>query len=420
MPLQLSPSSSAGNAPSTLRTLGSNQVGMREFNERVVLQAIRLHGSLPKADLARLTKLSTQTVSVIIDRLLEEGLVRRLESRRGKVGQPSRPIALHPDAAFAIGVQIGRRSLDVLLIDFEGTPRWRASTGYATPEVEPVFAAIGAQLARVHGFLGEAGARRLTGVGLAAPLAFGGWQQLLRMPARAADAWTRTDMRERLQALTTLPVEFAKDTAAACVAELVAGRGRSMRNYLYVFIDTLVGGGLVIDSQPHGGLYGNAGAIASMPLGLAGGADPAPGQGGQGRQLLEEASLVTLEKMLAEAGLPEIAFTDERALQAPWAAVTRRWIERAANAIAYAGCSAACLLDLDGIIVDGVLDRTLLAELLEATRAALGRYSWQGVMRPQLHAGETGAEAKVMGAAYLPLHANFAPVHGLFLKSGRP
>jgi predicted NBD/HSP70 family sugar kinase len=244
------------------------------------------------------------------------------------------------------------------------------------------------------------------------------------MPARDADAWTRTDMRERLQAMTPLPVEFAKDTAAACVAELVAGRGRSMRNYLYVFIDTLVGGGLVIDSQPHGGLYGNAGAVASMPLGLAGGANPGSGQGGQGRggqisQLLEEASLVTLELMLAEAGLPELAFTDERVLQAPWAGVTRRWIERAANAIAYAACSAACLLDLDGVIVDGALDRALLAELLEAARAALGRYSWQGVMRPRLHAGETGPEAKVMGAAYLPLHANFAPAHDLFLKSGQ-
>jgi predicted NBD/HSP70 family sugar kinase len=418
MPLQLPPSSSAGAAsPATssasMRTLGSNQIGMREFNERVVLQAIRLHGSLPKADLARLTKLSTQTVSVIIDRLLDEGFVHRLESRRGKVGQPSRPIALHPDAAFSIGVQVGRRSLDVLLMDFVGVARWRASVDYATPQVEPVFAAIREQLGRIDAFLGEAGARRLTGVGLAAPLAFGGWQQQLGMAARDADAWTRTDLRERLQAITPLPAEFAKDTAAACVAELVAGRGRGLPNYLYVFIDTLIGGGIVINSQPHGGLYGNAGAIASMPLGLRAGA-------GQPSQLLGEASLISLEQMLAAAGLPEISFTDERVLHAPWGAITRAWIERAANAIAYAACSTACVLDLDGVIVDGAISRALLAELLERARAALEGYSWQGVMRPRLDAGEIGPEAKVAGAAYLPLHANFAPAHDLFLKSGRP
>src|SRR5690606_41515024 len=48
--------------------------------------------SMPKADLARLTNLSTQTISLIINRLLEEGLVSKRAPVRGKVGQPSVPI----------------------------------------------------------------------------------------------------------------------------------------------------------------------------------------------------------------------------------------------------------------------------------------------------------------------------------------
>ena len=44
----------AGDAP-RLRQRGSNQIGMRQFNDRVVLQALRVHGSMPKAELARLT-----------------------------------------------------------------------------------------------------------------------------------------------------------------------------------------------------------------------------------------------------------------------------------------------------------------------------------------------------------------------------
>lgn len=385
---------------------------MREYNERVLLQAIRLHGSLPKADLARLTHLSTQSVSVIVDRLLEEGMVMRLASQRGKVGQPSRPIALCPDAAFSIGVRLGRRGLDVLLLDFAGQPRWQSSTPYAAPEVDGVFGLIGLQLERIQAFLGEAHMGRLAGIGLAAPLMFGGWQKLLGISPRSADAWTRVDMRERLQAMTPLPVEFAKDTAAACVAELVAGRGRSLQNYLYIFVDVLLGGGLVIDSQPHGGRYGNAGAVGSMPLGLAG------GRAGAG-QLLQEASLVTLENMMHEAGLAPVAFTDARVLQGPWAEVTRRWIARAADAIAFAIGGATCVLDLDGVIVDGAVARPLLEALLGEVRAAMARYDWQGAMRPQVLAGEIGADAKVVGAAYLPLHSGFAPAHDLFLKSAR-
>jgi predicted NBD/HSP70 family sugar kinase len=49
-----------------------------------------------------------------------------------------------------------------------------------------------------------------------------------------------------VQSFTEVPVSFAKDTSAACVAELVAGRGRDIKSFLYLFVDTFVGGGLVI------------------------------------------------------------------------------------------------------------------------------------------------------------------------------
>lgn len=394
--------------PAPPRTLGSNQIGMREFNERVVLQAIRVHGSLPKADLARLTNLSTQTVSVIINRLLEEGLVHKLDSLRGKVGQPSQPIALAPGGAYAVGIQIGRRSVDVLLLDFAGATRYRASIAYGTPSVDAVFAEIGTQLEKIAQLLGP-DLPRLSGIGLAAPLMFGGWQQLVHMSPQDADAWTRTSMRERLQALTRLPVQFAKDTAAACVAELVAGRGREMNNYLYLFVDTLIGGALVIDGQPHRGVYGNAGAVGSIPLAVAQGQMRPP-------QLLGVASLVTLEEMYGAARLDVPGMTDGRVLQAPWLAVTECWLVDAAGAIAFAVNGAACLLDLDGVIVDGAMHPDLLVRLLDATRTAMGRYSWEGVMRPAVHQGAIGVDAKVVGAAYLPLHASFAPAHDLLLK----
>ena len=74
----------AENPASHLRPRGSNHAGMREFNERVVLQAIRLHGSPPKAQIARLTRLTPQTVQIIIARLEADQLVRRLEPQIGR------------------------------------------------------------------------------------------------------------------------------------------------------------------------------------------------------------------------------------------------------------------------------------------------------------------------------------------------
>lgn len=393
-----------------LRPRGSNQIGMSQFNERVVLQAVRLHGSMPKADLARLTNLSTQTVSLIINRLLEEGLVRKLAPVRGKVGQPSVPIVLNPDGAFSIGIKIGRRSLDMLLVDFVGATRARFSLSYPFPEPDTVFGQIAAQLEKMYLQLGPL-LPRLCGIGVAAPLVMGGWHTLLDMTPGQAARWNHIDIGQRVQALTKLPVEFAKDTAAACTAELVAGRGRSIPNFLYVYIDTFIGGGLVINSHLHGGLHGNAGALGSVPLGLA-----AAGARGAPEQLLSAASLFNLEQLFSLAGLDPAAAHDGRALQAPFATHTGVWLDDAARAIALAITSATCLLDLEGVIVDGSFDRGLLEQLLAQVESALGCYSWEGVARPQVLAGTIGSDARAIGGAFLPLYAHFAPDRDLFLK----
>ena len=141
-----------------LRPRGSNHVGMRQFNERVVLQAIRLHGSLPKAEIARLTHLTAQTVQIIIARLEADGLVRKLEPVRGKVGQPSVPMALNPEGAFSIGIKIGRRSMDMLLVDFGGQVRDTMAIGADDPASRAVWVKVGladGRGCRVDAGLGE-------------------------------------------------------------------------------------------------------------------------------------------------------------------------------------------------------------------------------------------------------------------------
>lgn len=404
-------------AEAQLRPRGSNQVGMRQFNERVVLQAIRLHGSCPKAEIARLTQLTPQTVQLIIARLEADDLVRKLAPVRGKIGQPSIPMALNPDGAFSIGVKIGRRSMDMLLVDFTGQVRERLTLAYPYPDPDTLFPEIGARLRQLHKSLRPALRERLHGIGVAAPLSLGAWSELLGIAPETARKWNGIDIRERIARLSAtgdLPVEFVKDTAAATVAELVAGRGRSMRSFLYVFIDTFIGGGLVLDSHLFGGVSGNAGAMGSLPTGLGRGGAKPPGQ------LLDIASLWNLEALYARAGADVNGWSDARALADPWLPATRAWLEQACPAIALAINNAACLLDLQGVIIDGSFGRELLGALLPETERALDHYSWEGVARPQVLAGTIGSDARAIGGALLPLYANFAPDRDLFLKIDKP
>jgi predicted NBD/HSP70 family sugar kinase len=399
------------NAPVHTLPRGSSQGGVRQYNERVVLEAVRLHGALPAADIARQTQLTAQTVSMIAKRLLDDGLLTKGQPQRGKVGQPCVPLSLNPDGAFAIGIKVGRRSLDTLLVDFTGARRQRYTLDYRHADPDEVLTEIAQRFKDIRRKLSVEQRDRVQGVGIAAPLSMGGWQQLLGVPASSAEKWQRIDLAAEVAARTELPVTLIKDTAAACVAELVAGRGRGIKSFLYVFVDTFIGGGLVLDGHLRAGLSGNAGAIGSLPLWLAKSERDNPPA-----QLLSAASLFNLEQFYSAAGVDVTAASDERALQTPWRSHTARWLAQASAAIAQAINCAACLLDLEGVILDGSFARELQAALIDETESALKRYSWEGVARPQLVAGSIGSDARALGGALLPLYANFTPDRELFLK----
>jgi predicted NBD/HSP70 family sugar kinase len=391
-------------------------VGLRQFNERVVLQTLRTHGPNPKAELARLTGLTAQTIGLITARLDEDGLLLKQAPVRGKVGQPSVPLALNPDGAFAIGIKVGRRNTDWLLVDFTGQVRQRLQITYAYPEVPMLLPALRTNLNALLDGLGQGPGslrERVVGVGVAAPFHMGGWHRMLGLSDAQADAWTHLNLAAEVQAMTDLPVSFARDTLAATVAELLQGRGRELANFLYLFIDTFVGGGLVLNSHIHKGLHGNAGAVASLPLHTA-----HPSGTGTVPQLLAQASVWMLEQHYLAQGLETTAAYDVRALQAPWLPHTQDWLAECALALAHAIVSGTALLDMDAVVVDGSIATPLLQALLERTRQALAQYDWQGLFEPPpLLLGQMGPDARALGGALLPLHASFAADRDVFLKA---
>lgn len=399
----------SAHPPPLLRPRGSNHVGMRQFNERVVLQAIRLNGSLPKADLARLTRLTAQTIGLITGRLEEDELLIRHAPVRGRIGQPSVPLALNPDGAFSMGLKIGRRSAEWLLVDFTGQVRQRQTLDYDFPDARTLLPIIGARMSAMREALGPL-STRLVGVGVAAPFQMGGWHRMLGLSEAKSTEWNKIDLGAQVQTMTEVPVNFVKDTAAACVAELVSGRGRDLKSFLYLFVDTFVGGGLVINSHLHLGIHGNAGAVASMPSKLANAQDKAPAQ------LIGQASLWELEQRFHAQGLDASAAYDERALSAPFEAETTAWVAHAATALAHCVISGTAFLDIEAVVMDGSMCRALLDRVIAHTNQALTRYNWEGLWPATVVAGSVGPDAGALGGALLPLHANFAPDQDLFLK----
>ena len=138
--------------------------GFALYNERLLLSLVRRFGPLSKIEVARLTGLSVQSTSAIMNRLQADGLLKREAPLRGRVGQPTVPMSLDPDGAYSFGLKIGRRSCDLVLVDFRGVIRDRARRTYAFPTPDSVLDFVRSSLPGLTRSLSAAQSERIAGL----------------------------------------------------------------------------------------------------------------------------------------------------------------------------------------------------------------------------------------------------------------
>jgi predicted NBD/HSP70 family sugar kinase len=377
---------------------GTTQAGVRLYNERLILSLVRLHGQLPKAEMARLTGLSAQTVSVIVRQLEGDGLLRRQTPRRGKVGQPLVPFELDPEGAFSIGLKVGRRSGDLMLLDLAGQVRHTIHRPYAFPSPAELVAFLTAGVEELIVGLSDRQRERISGIGIAAPFELWNWADEVGAPHDVLMAWREFDLQAEIARLFPWPVHFCNDASAACAAELLFGRGRELSDFAYFYLGYFIGGGVVLNGNLYLGRRGNAGALASFPITSA---------EGRPEQLVHGTSLAALERDIArDGGDPELLWRD----LANWAGAgpaLERWMERAAAEVATASAGVMAVLDCTAIIIDGAVPLAVRSRFVAAVQKALQSVDRQGLAEFPVLEGTIGADARALGAASLPLFDNF-------------
>ncbi|CDI06979.1 ROK family transcriptional regulator [Agrobacterium pusense] len=390
----------AQQAPPTTMDMsgGANQIGVRAYNERLVLSLVRRHGGLSKAEIARLCGLSAQTVSVIMRSLEKDGLLIRGERLRGRVGQPSTPMRLNPDAVFSFGVKIGRRSVDLVLMDFVGHIRLKLRRTYPYPLPEWILPFVIEGMAELESKLSPAERQKIAGVGIAAPFELWNWAQEVGAPQIEMERWRDVDIRAGIAENVSYPVFLQNDATSACGAELVFGAGQNYTDFLYVFIGSFIGGGVVLNSALFSGKTGTAGAIGPLPV---------QGEDGNTVQLLKIASIFVLENMLRERGIDPrpLWFSPDEWID--FGEPLESWIGKTAAALAQAVIAAASIIDFSSVIIDGGFPDWVRTRIVAATREALKRHDLQGVTLPEIVAGAVGSQARAIGGASLPLFSRY-------------
>ena len=228
-----------------------------------VLALLARRGPLSRGQIADLLDLSPATITQGTRRLLAEGLLVQEAPRPSPGGgRPSIPLALVPESAHTIGVQVAHEHVTGVTSRLDGTVvhSFRHAFDPAAPDaVETLITLIRTEIDEV-----ERRGLPLSGVGVAVPGIVEPVTGTLSMSVRLG--WTGLPLAARLRSALGVPVFVDNDISAVTAAERLYGPGADEADFLLAAIGQGIGLGMVLDGAPYRGAAGAAGEFGHMPV----------------------------------------------------------------------------------------------------------------------------------------------------------
>jgi predicted NBD/HSP70 family sugar kinase len=359
------------------------------MNEQLLLDHIRSAGEISRADLARSSSLSKNTVSLALANLERAGLVRATGVRTGAPGPAALLYEVHPEAGFVLGLDVGKQFLRGAISDFSGrirardSLRTRASSGPARV----------AELVRLaESLYAEAGigASDITQTVLGSPGVHDPRRDALRL-AGGLTGWDRPQVLTELRGAFGDSLMIENDVDAAALAERAHGHGRDVDSFAFVWIGTGIGMGLVLNGRLHRGVHGAAGEIGYLPL-----------DGGAGNDIRDARKRGSLEAAASAAGIVRAArgagMRGSLTARQVFAAASEgdkaaaEVVAEEAVLVARAVCAVITVVDPELIVLGGGIGQA--AGFVEAVEHELRRLA---PVLPELRVSALGVDAVVDG-----------------------
>jgi len=386
---------------------GSNQGSLKQYNENTIIGLLRQQGPLSKAEIARITHLTPQTVSLIFKRFIKNNVVIQEDYIYGKMGQPSAPFSLNPAAAFSIGISIGRHQLDISLIDFKCKILKQYSLRYDYPDVPVVLKKIAQSLKKIFDYLSSDQQQRLVGIGIAQPDKLSKWAEVFGVDTNILSKWDDINIINEIKAIAPhCEVSKMNDVPAACLAEMFLGNGNNHPNFLYIYLGTFIGGAIVLNGQLFNPDLKFTSSIGTIPI-----------KNGSGyKQLIEIASLNALEQDLRKVGFDSKLLIMEKELPPEVRRMFESWLEKALEGIKWSIVSVNSVINTNLIIIDAHLSKNLLAEINIKLTNLLNGFQWEGTETVTIESGTIGKHARALGSAIIPFNSLYGLSQSTLLK----
>ncbi len=376
--------------------IGTNPARAGDYNERVVLEAVRTRGTVTCAEIAAATGLTHQAASNITKRLQKDELLIDVGKTAGTRGQPATRFSVNARGAYALGVNIDREHMTLVVMDLQGEVRHRVSRHKPFPLPEEVLDFLKVETADIYARR-LVPRRRVIGLGIAIPDGIS-VPQLPEKPT-AFDRWGLVDFPAMCAEALELPVYKENDATAAAIGERQFGRGAEFDSFIYVLISAGLGCGIIINGEPYIGGQNHAGEIGNIPV---------IGEDGKRQILWDTVSLPALYDHVAQHGVT-VSQPDELDLAVPAiAAGVEAWIQQAVSRMMVPFVTINYILSPQMTFIGGQLPAPIVERLCARLNNAITQYETWTPITP-FSASTTSADASSLGAAVMVLRRQLLP-----------
>ena len=359
-------------------------------NERRILDFVRRGRDVTRAQLARATGLTAQSISRIVENLSHRGLLAVGDPIPSGRGQPSARVTLVGSSAYSVGISLMTDSVSAALMDLTGRTLGQKSVAVSEPDLAHVVRVI-RELVDETTTEADVDTVGIVSMGVAIAGYFTGEGHQVNPPEPLHD-FALVDVEEMLRNEFGIPVWVDNDGNAAAMGEALAGVGKQYGCFAYIYMAKGIGGSVVIDGQVFRGAFGNAGEFAGV----------LPVEAHDERPTLE-----LLRTMIESEGTSVSSINELVDRFDPYWPGVENWIKVVRPHLQAIVSAISAVMDPEVIVLGGRIPEPLANRLIADIR--FYNVPRRNVPRPvpKLVASKVSGDAAAIGAAATPLKAIF-------------
>lgn len=395
---------------------GTNLTYTKAYNFRIVFETVRLHGPISRADVARRTSLTAQTVSNIVTRLLERHFVQEGRKLQKKRGAPSTTLEVNPDGAFSVGLDFNRDHLTAILVDLAGSVKTKIFYEVDSPSPEEAITLMVSTIQQLTSSPEVQNAHFCgVGIGLPGPLEINKNNEVSNtINPKAFPNWNHVPFGKMIKEHISSPIFIENNASAATIGERWYGAGKNISNFLYAFFGAGLGGGLVLNGNLYEGQNQNAGEFGYFPYV----GQKSPLSDSEHPHIGEHFNLTKLYQWLRDSGININRPEDLGNLYIDRNPVFLTWLTLAKQYLASVFIVAQYMIDIEVIILGGRLPHIIIEDIAQELPNIMSSLKNDvKATTPTFKCGTAGIDAAALGAATLPIFDLFAAQAEVLIKN---